>query len=150
VPVVTAAQLYVAAGALMVSAIPAFEWQLVVLGAVIVVETVIVTGVPSVRRLEPPLRATWHPLLVPVVLGVIPWLLYAIAMWDLNRDDRSDADITVGVDHYSVQRAYGVASLALVTFAACGRLVDSSWVSHPTQASFNQPGRHCASSAVSP
>lgn len=39
-------------------------------------------------------------------------------MWDLNRDDRSDADITVGVDHYSVQRAYGVASLALVTFAA--------------------------------
>lgn len=69
VPVVAAAQLYVAAGALMVSAIPAFEWQLVVLGAVIVVETVIVTGLPSLRRLEPPLRATWHPLLVPVVLG---------------------------------------------------------------------------------
>jgi hypothetical protein len=32
-------------------------------------------------------------------------------MWDLNRQDRPDADITVGIDHYSVQGAYGLACL---------------------------------------
>jgi hypothetical protein len=53
VPVVATAQLYVAAGALIVPATPAFEWQLVVLGAVIVVETVIVTALQSLLRLEP-------------------------------------------------------------------------------------------------
>jgi hypothetical protein len=32
-------------------------------------------------------------------------------MWDLNRQDRPDADITVGIDHYSVQGAYRLACL---------------------------------------
>jgi hypothetical protein len=58
VPVVATAQLYVAAGALIVPATPAFEWQLVVLGAVIVVETVIVTALQSLLRVEPHLFAT--------------------------------------------------------------------------------------------
>jgi hypothetical protein len=44
-------------------------------------------------------------------------MVYAVAMWDLNRQDRPDADITVGIDHYS-QGAYGLALLGLVTLAA--------------------------------
>ena len=55
---------------------------------------------------------------MPLVLGVIPWMVYAVAMWDLNHQDRPDADITVGIDHYSVQGAYRLALLGLVTLAA--------------------------------
>jgi hypothetical protein len=32
-------------------------------------------------------------------------------MWDLNRQDRPDAGITVGIDHYSVHGAYRLACL---------------------------------------
>ena len=46
-------------------------------------------------------------------------MVYAVAMWDLNRQDRPDADITVGIDHYSVQGAYGLALWA----GDVGRLV---------------------------
>jgi hypothetical protein len=41
--------------------------------------------------------------MVSLAAVAIPWTVYAIAMWDLNRQDRPDADITVGIDHYSVQ-----------------------------------------------
>ena len=149
-----AVQLYVAAGALIVSAIPALEWQLTVLGAAIVVETVMVTGPPSLPDFEPPRRGSWHPLWIPAVIGTIPWLVYAIAMWDLNRQDRIDGDITIGIDHYSVQGAFGLVSILLVTVAALwptGRVLIGmcvglsalylglvSWVWHPTPASFNQ------------
>jgi len=151
---VAAVQLYVAAGALIVSAIPAFEWQLLVLGAVIIVETVVVTGLPSLPDFEPPRRGSWHPLWIPAVVGTIPWLVYAMAMWDLNRQDRIDGDITTGIDHYSVQGAFALVSIVLVTFAALwptGRVLMGmcvglsalylglvSWVWHPTLASFNQ------------
>jgi hypothetical protein len=81
-------------------------------------------------------------------------MAYAVAMWDLNRQDRPDADITVGIDHYSVQGAYGLALLWLVTLAAlwpAARLLAAtcaglsavylgvvSWAWHPTQGSFNR------------
>jgi hypothetical protein len=72
VPVVAAAQLYVAARALIVPATPAFEWQLVVLAAVIVVETVIVTALPSLRRLGPPPLRDVAPLVGSYCAWVIP------------------------------------------------------------------------------
>jgi hypothetical protein len=147
-----AAQLYVAVGALVVSAIVAIEGPLVLWALVIAVETMIIAGIPSPRRLLPTRPAKL--LMVPLVLGAIPWMVYAIAMWDLNRQNRSDTDITVGIDHYSVQGAYGLALLGLVTVAAlwpAGRLLAGtcaglsavylgavSWAWHPTQGSFNQ------------
>ena len=106
-----AVQLCVAAVALIVSASPTFEWQLTVLGAAIVVETVIVTGPPSLPDFRPPRRGNWNPLWIPAVIGTIPWLVYAIATWDLNRQDRIDGDITIGIDHYSVQGAFGLVSI---------------------------------------
>jgi len=112
-----AAQLYVAVGALIVSAIVATEWPLVLWGLVIALETMIIAGLPSPRRVNLSARPT-KLLIVPLVLGAIPWMVYAVAMWDLNRQDRPDADITVGIDHYSVQGAYRLALLGLVTLAA--------------------------------
>ena len=147
------AQLYVAVGALIVSAIVATEWPLVLWALVITLETMIVAGLPSPRRLNLSARPT-RLLMVPLVLGAIPWMVYAVAMWDLNRQDRPDADITVGVDHYSVQGAYSLALVGLVTLAAvwpAARLLAGtcaglsavylgvvSWAWHPTQGSFNQ------------
>jgi hypothetical protein len=143
----------VAVGALIVSAIVATEWPLVLWGLVIALETMIVAGLPSPRRFNLSARPT-KLLMVPLVLGAIPWMVYAVAMWDLNRQDRPDADVTVGIDHYSVQGAYGLALLGLVTLAAvwpAARLLAGtcaglsavylgvvSWAWHPTQGSFNQ------------
>ena len=52
------------------------------------------------------------------VLGVVPWLVYALHMWSLNRQDRFDSDVTNGVDHNSVQGALAVAVAVLAFVAA--------------------------------
>ena len=41
-------------------------------------------------------------------------------MWALNREDRSDSDITLGIDHYSVQGALAL-SLAVLPLLAAWR-----------------------------
>ena len=41
-------------------------------------------------------------------------------MWTLNREDRSDSDITMGIDHYSVQGALAL-SLAVLPILAAWR-----------------------------
>jgi hypothetical protein len=112
------AQLYMAVGTLIVSAIMTTEWPLVLWVLVIALETLIIAGLPSPRRVNLSARPT-KLLIVPHVLGAIPWMVYAVAMWDLNRQDRPDADITVGIDHYSVRGAYGLALWA----GDVGRLV---------------------------
>ena len=50
--------------------------------------------------------------------GVIPWLAYALHMWALNRENRSDSDITLGIDHYSVQGALALSLAVLPVLAA--------------------------------
>jgi hypothetical protein len=156
------AQLYVAVGALIVSAIVASEWPLVLWARVIALETMIIAGLPSPRRFNLSARPT-KLLMVPLVLGAIPWMVYAVAMWDLNRPDRPDADITVGIDHYSAQGAYGLALLGLVTLAAlwpAPRLLAAtraglsavylgvvSWAWHPTQGASIRGSVLCTSGA---
>ena len=95
----------------------ATEWPLVLWALVIALETMIIAGLPSPRRFNLSARPT-KLLMLPLILGAIPWMVYAVAMWDLNRQDRPDADVTVGIDHYSVQGAYGLALHGLVTLAA--------------------------------
>ena len=120
----------------------------------VAVETMIVAGLPSPRRPNLAARVIRQPLMMPLILGVVPWMVYALVMWELNRQNRPDGDITVGVDHYSVQGAAGLAALALVVVAAFwppGRLLMGtcaglaaiylgvvSWAWHPTPGSFNQ------------
>ena len=61
------------------------------------------------------------PVLVLAGLGLVPWLAYAFDMWALNREDRSDSDVTLGIDHNSVQGAVGLALVLLPVLAALRR-----------------------------
>jgi hypothetical protein len=70
-----AAQLYVAVGALIVSVIVSTEWPLVLWVLVIALETMIISR-PSPRLVNLSARRT-KLLIVPLVLGAIPWMVYA-------------------------------------------------------------------------
>jgi hypothetical protein len=103
----------------VVSAVVAAEWWLTVWGAAVVVETVIVAGLPRRYRRSRGFRLRRHPLMLVAAFGVVPWSVYTITMWSLARQQRSDSDVTMGIDHFAVQGAFGVAVLALVAVAAC-------------------------------
>jgi hypothetical protein len=110
-------QLAVAVLALAVSAVATREARLGAFVAALAVETVIAGAV--VRR---PGEGSWlglsRPLLVLGGIGAVPWLIYAWQMWGLDREDRFDSDFTVGIDHYSVQGALGLALALLPLLAA--------------------------------
>jgi hypothetical protein len=112
-------QLYVVGGALVVSAVVAAEWWLTVWGAAVVVETAIVAGLPRRHRRPRAFRLRGHPLMLVAAFGVVPWSIYAITMWSLACQQRTDSDVTMGIDHFAVQGAFGLAVLALVAVAAC-------------------------------
>ena len=116
-------QLVAASGALAVSAVVAQEEPLVWLSAALALETAIVGGLSgglsSATDLDAHGRVS-RPLLFLAGVGVVPWLAYALQMWELNRDDRIDADITIGIDHYAVQGALALA-LALLPLGAALR-----------------------------
>jgi hypothetical protein len=113
------AQLVVATVALAVSTVVAKEGRLFVLAALLGLQTAIVAG---------PARGSWpwhprssrasRPLLVVAAAGAVPWLVYALHMWALNRENRSDSDITLGIDHYSMQGALAVSLAVLPLLAA--------------------------------
>lgn len=150
-PRAAAVQLYVAATTLVIAAVGAAEWALIIWGLAIALETTLVTGIPRHRTVKFHATRDALPLTALALIGAGPGTVYVVQMWALNRQDRFDADITVGIDHYSVQGAFGVAALALVLFAATwpasrqfiGASVGIStaylglvsWAWHPTPAS---------------
>jgi hypothetical protein len=110
-----ARQLVLATLALAGSAVVADEGRLLWFAAALALETAIVStlsrplwrdGLGSRGRID-----LSRPLLLLAGVGAVPWLAYALDMWALNREGRIDADITIGIDHYSMQ---GVLALALV------------------------------------
>jgi hypothetical protein len=116
------AQLAVATFALALSAVVAEETRLFWFASAVVLQTAIVSllsyGAGPFRSDSRSFRTQIsRPLLLLGVLGVVPWLAYASRMWASNREDRADADITLGVDHYAVQGALGF-SLALLPLLA--------------------------------
>ena len=118
-----AAQLTVAAVALAVSAAAAEESRLLWLAAVLALEAAIVVGLArhGVRRQNgsvsgQPRRSGFFVL---AAVGAAPWLVYALQMWSLNREDRP-VDVTISVDHYAVQGALGLALAFLPALAAVG------------------------------
>jgi len=121
-----AAQLAVAIGALAISAVAAQEGRLLVLVALLALQAAIVGGL--LRGAWPGRTESWAPRssgvsrssLFVAGAGVIPWLAYAVDMWALNRESRSDSDVTLGIDHYSVQGALAL-SLGLLPFVAALR-----------------------------
>ncbi len=114
------AQLFVAAGALTVSAVLAREPRLLALSVAVALETAIVMRVPQRVRLDRSELASQvsKPLLLIASLGAVPWVVYAFRMCSLNRQERGDSDVTLGIDHYSVQGAVGLAIAALAVITA--------------------------------
>ena len=118
-----AAQLVVATGSLAVSAVVARETGLLVLAALL--------GIPDGGRRR---TAPWglarrdgalgaslrisRPLLLLAAFGAVPWFAYALHMWSLNREGRSDSDITMGIDHYAMQGALALVLVVLPLLAA--------------------------------
>lgn len=113
------AQLVVVAGVLAASAILARESRLLWIALAVAVQTAIVACIPRpVLRLDP-LRQAASPLLaVLAAVGLGPWLAYAARMYEANRERWPDADISIGIDHFAVQGAVGVALAALGVLAA--------------------------------
>jgi len=118
------AQLIVATASLAVSSVVADEGRLLAFAVLLALQTAIVAGLLGRARSRPvDTRApqssgTSRPLLVVAVAGSVAWVVYALQMWGLNREERSDSDITLGVDHYSVQGALAVALAVLPLVAA--------------------------------
>lgn len=117
------AQLIVAAVVLAFSSIVAEETRLLWFACVLVLQIAIVRllflGLGPDRSDRRALRAqTSRPLLLLGVLGVVPWLVYALQMWASNRQGHADADITIGIDHYSIQGALGLSVGLLPLLAA--------------------------------
>jgi hypothetical protein len=110
-------QLGTAALCLVVAAAATAEWRLLALAGAVAVEAALVG-----LLLRP---AAWHatrrgrsvPLFLLAAAGTVPWAAYAVQMWRLNGGDRPDGDQTLGIDHFSVQGALGLA-LALLPLAA--------------------------------
>ena len=113
------AQLSLATVALALSAVVAEEGKLLAFAALLAVQTAIVgalagrSWVGRTGSREPSL-----PLLVVAAAGAVPWLAHALHLWALNRESRPDGDITLGIDHYSVQGALALSLAALPLLAA--------------------------------
>ena len=58
------------------------------------------------------------PMLALAAVGLVPWIAYALDMWEANREERPDTDITNSIDHYAVQGALALALAALPLLAA--------------------------------
>lgn len=117
------AQLSFAAVALALSALVAKESRLFWFASVLALQTVVVRLLFRGARPDRPDRRAFRTqmsrlLLLLGALGVVPWLAYAFRMWAANREGRADADITIGVDHYSMQGALGFSVALLPLLAA--------------------------------
>ena len=116
--------LVVATLALLVSGVVALEIGCVVLGLILAVGAVAVTwpwrwSFGELRRSGTDRMSAVFGILAVASAG--PWLVYAVHMWSLNRQDRFDSDVTNDVDHYSVQGAFGLAMVLAGVPARAGR-----------------------------
>lgn len=112
------AQLVVATGVLVASAGIARETRLLWVALALAIQTAIVAWVPRPALRLSPLRRVSRSLALLAAVGLGPWLVYAERMYDANREQRFDADISIGIDHYAVQGAVGLALAVLGALAA--------------------------------
>ncbi|SEM62220.1 hypothetical protein [Nonomuraea pusilla] len=104
-----------AGAALVLGAAPTAAW-LGVVGAVAALAVVLsrLPADPSPRR--------WRPLVLGSV-GALPWTWYAADMIEAAVEGREPVDVTMGLDHWPMQAALG---LALVALAAWGHPVPAA------------------------
>jgi hypothetical protein len=114
-------QLGVAAAALLVAALAGGEPPALFLVAVLAGETVVVTALALTLPGREPVRPfrvfLSVPLLALTLAGAGPWIGYAVAVWRTSRT-AEPLDVTVGVDHATVQGALAVALAALPLLAS--------------------------------
>jgi hypothetical protein len=111
--------LWLALSALAVSAVVSLEGPLALFLGWLLLGAACVALSPVVepwRALHVDIRRS---RILAVALLSSPWLAYSWRMAANNREGRADTDITVGVDHYSVQAALGLALVLLALLAAC-------------------------------
>lgn len=113
--------LWVATAALAVSSIAGSELPLLWLTGVLAAETAGATALarslPGAERIRPALVRPAVPLLVLAVGGAVPWAAYAVSMWRTNRTG-TPFDVTMGIDHFSVQGALAITLPVLAGLAA--------------------------------
>jgi hypothetical protein len=117
-------QLVVATVSLALSVVVAEEPRLFVLVALVGLQTALVVGLVG-GAWRKSTRAWWRPLVgfsrslfLVASVAAIPWVSYALRMWASNRENRPDTDVTLGIDHYSVQGALALALAVLPLLAA--------------------------------
>jgi hypothetical protein len=73
------------------------------------------------REAVPVRWAVRWPLLLVAVAAVVPWLSHAERMFRASRRDAGETinELTMGVDHYTVQGAWALVLPALAVLAAC-------------------------------
>jgi hypothetical protein len=111
----------VALATMLVAVAAGLEPQLLLYGGLLAVQRLAVWYLLAdgerVRPLQP--QPSW-PLLAVAALGVVPWLVHAEWMFRSNRHGAGViiGDLTMGVDHYSLQGALALALIALPLLAA--------------------------------
>jgi len=115
------AQLGVATATLIVAALVAGEPSALLLVAVLAGETAVVTALVLTQPGREPVRqfevAASVPLLALALVGAGPWIGYALAQLRTSRT-AAPLDVTVGVDHATVQGALAAALAVLLVLAA--------------------------------
>ncbi len=118
-----AAQLVVASVSLAVSGVVSEESGLLWFATALALQTAVVGGLSrsscrgdSRWRLRMRARVA-RPMLFLAVVGVAPWFGYALHMWELNRQGEP-GDVSLGIDHYSMQGALALALALLPLLAA--------------------------------
>jgi hypothetical protein len=117
-------QLAVVTAAFTVSVLLAGDWPALLLLGLLAAETALVAALrvalPERIGIRPVRLDPWPPLLGVALGGAVPWAAYAVAMARASGAG-VPLDVTVGVDHYTVQSALAVAlvflSLAAALFA---------------------------------
>ena len=112
------AQLAVSALALAVSVVAGRETPLAWVAVLLAVETLVVAWLAGFQWRRRARRGVSAPALALAAVGLVPWIAYALDMWESNREERPDTDITNSIDHYAVQGALGLALAVLPLVAA--------------------------------
>jgi hypothetical protein len=110
-------QLLCVAAALAVSAAASLEWALVLVALAVAAEALAVALLVRGGPLTAGGVRVDRPLAVLAGLAALPWLAYANAMYAANRVGLPE-DISIGIDHYAVQGAVGLALVVLSGLAA--------------------------------
>ncbi|WP_422677982.1 hypothetical protein [Blastococcus brunescens] len=100
---------------------PPLLFFIAILTAELALLTWLLAGVPGRESLLPGGAEVRWPLLVVAATGAVPWLWHAERMFRASRRNAGETinELTMNVDHYTVQGAWALALPTLALLAAC-------------------------------